>query len=413
MIDLNKNFLIYGYGISGKSIEKFLSKKKCKYNVYDDFVELSSNDKSINELQLKRKINKFDYIVTSPSIKITKKHLLYSHKKKIIIDLDFLSLSLSNQIVIGITGTEGKSTTCQYLYQVISKKYKTAIIGNFGNTILDKSNYEKLINNLKVLIIELSSYQLDKIKFLKLDYAAITNIYSDHLNYHGNNRNYINTKIKIYKLLKNNAQFFINSKDYKNHYMLLKNLDKKSIVKVIYHKKKLSNFPNILNNQNIEMVQKIINKFDKSLVIDRSKLSNLPFRCQLIYKSKKLSIYNDSKCTNLKNAIMKNNLIQSHHKILILGGIPKTNNESFSVKDTLVLIFGPFSSQFLNKILLSNSKYFIFDKLTSLITFMKLICRYYKYDTILFSPGGESYDLYDDYKHRGKEFTSLIKKNKF
>ena len=112
----------------------------------------------------------------------------------LLIDLDFLSLEISSQKILGLTGTEGKSSTCSYLNQILSKKYNTKIIGNFGNTILDKKNLVKYLSKIDILIIELSSYQLDKLKFLKLHYALITNIFSDHLDYHKNIKNYICNK---------------------------------------------------------------------------------------------------------------------------------------------------------------------------------------------------------------------------
>ena len=145
MIDLRKNFLIYGYGISGKSISKYLKRKKSSYQVYDDFSDLSSIKESINFQELKKNIKTFDYFIVSPSVKINKNHVLYPFKEKILIDLDFLSLEIKNQIVFGVTGTEGKSTICSYLSQYLSDSFKTLIIGNYGNTILDKDNLEKML----------------------------------------------------------------------------------------------------------------------------------------------------------------------------------------------------------------------------------------------------------------------------
>ena len=204
MINLNKKFLIYGYGISGKSIERYLNNKNCNYNIYDDYKKIT-NEKTINKDHLHSKINEYDYFIVSPSIKINKNHLLYKYKNKILIDLDFLSQELSNQKIIGVTGTEGKSSTCLYLKEILSKKYKTEIIGNFGNTILDNKDLINYLSKVDVLIIELSSYQLDKVKVLKLHYALITNIFSDHLDYHNSIREYVNSKFRIQNLLYTNG----------------------------------------------------------------------------------------------------------------------------------------------------------------------------------------------------------------
>ena len=96
MINLNKNFLIYGYGVSGKSVSKYLSNKNCKYSIFDDFKKLTKVKNVISKVILKEKLKFFDYIVISPSIKIDKKHILYNYKKKIIIDLDFLIMNFQN-----------------------------------------------------------------------------------------------------------------------------------------------------------------------------------------------------------------------------------------------------------------------------------------------------------------------------
>ena len=106
MINLNKNFLIYGYGISGKSVEKYLKNKNCNYNIYDDFKKIR-NKRVISKNYLEKKINQYSYFIVSPSIKIERNHFLYKYKKKILIDLDFLSLEISSQKILGLTGTEG------------------------------------------------------------------------------------------------------------------------------------------------------------------------------------------------------------------------------------------------------------------------------------------------------------------
>ena len=136
MINLKKNFLIYGYGISGKSVEKYFINKNCNYNIYDDH-KILSHKKVISKKHLLNKINEFGYFVVSPSTKIEKSHFLYEHKSKILIDLDFLSLEISSQKIIGITGTE-VNLLLVIMFHKFFPKYNTKIIGNFGNTILDK-----------------------------------------------------------------------------------------------------------------------------------------------------------------------------------------------------------------------------------------------------------------------------------
>ena len=411
MIKLNKKFLIYGYGVSGKSVEKYLINNNCNFNIYDDFKKII-NKRVISKKYLENKINQYSYFVVSPSIKIEKNHFLYKHKNKILIDLDFLSLEISSQKILGVTGTEGKSSTCSYINQILSKKYKTKIIGNFGNTILDKTNLNKYLSKIDILIIELSSYQLDKLKFLKLHYALITNIFSDHLDYHRNIKNYISSKFRIQDFLHKNSPLFLSNYLFLKHRSHVK-INKNRLIlndEKIIHKKEL---PNYIRELNLYSIKNLIYFIDSRIKIKNVNVSDdLSHRIQLIYNKNSLKIYNDSKCTNLNNAVYKNNLINSSKKILILGGILKKQDKNlkFNIKNTLVLTFGNQRDLFINQLNLIDSNYFKFDRLIELINFLKLIVKLRKYEYILFSPGGESFDSFKNYIDRGNYFNRLIKK---
>ena len=408
MINLKKKFLIYGYGISGKSIENYLINKNCKYKIYDDFKKIK-NDKIISIKYLLDNLKKFDYFIVSPSIKINKNHFLYKLKKKILIDLDFLSLEISYQKIIGVTGTEGKSSICNYINEILSKKYKTKIIGNYGTTILDRKNLKKYLSKIDFLIVELSSYQLDKLKFLKLKHALITNIYSDHLDYHLNQKNYISSKFRILKLLHTNSNLYLSKKTY---FKFKSYINKKNIYlsdDISLRKRNLNEYFKAINLNSISKLIKII---DSDIKLERVNIfTDLKFRNELVYISKNLNIYNDSKCTNLNNAIFKNGLIQSKSKILILGGkLKKQENKiKFNISDTLVLLFGDYSDSYINHLNFINSNFYKFPNLRDLLNFLKIIIKFNKFNHILFSPGGESFDFYKNYKDRGNHFNYLIK----
>ena len=411
MINLNKKFLIYGFGISGKSIEKYLSNKNCDYNIYDDYKKIT-NKKTISKDYLFSNVNEYGYFIVSPSIKINKNHLLYKYKKKILIDLDFLCLELSKQKIIGVTGTEGKSSTCCYLEEILSKKYNTEIIGNFGNTILDNKDLFNYLSKVDILIIELSSYQLDKIRFLKLHYAIITNIYSDHLNYHNNIKEYINSKFRIQNLLHTNSNLYLSKKLFLKYQRNLK-IKKKRLIFNNDRKPTKTDLVNYFKDINLNSIRKLVHNIDPKIKIETNSISKvLKFRNQLIYNSNNLKIYNDSKCTNLNNAVFKNNLINSSRKILILGGKFKKQlkNSKFDISNTLVLIFGNHTNLFINHLNFINSNYYRFINLNELTKFLRLNLKVNKYNYVLFSPGGESFDYYKNYLDRGKHFNKLIKK---
>lgn len=411
MIDLKKKFLIYGFGISGKSISKYLKRKKVYYKIYDDYLDLSKNKDSIDLGYFKKNIKIFDYFVVSPSIKIDKKHILFAHQKKILIDLDFLSLELNNQIVIGVTGTEGKSTICFYLFQYLSNFYNPIIIGNYGNTILDKHNIQSLLNKTKVIIVELSSYQLDKIKYLRLNHAVITNIYPDHLRYHGSFLNYVKSKFKIQSLLVDNGYLHISNLDKRRYSKLIKiNPNNINSISNLNIKNKIFGFDINLHNKYVSQRTLLTSglKYNQNI-----KLKNLPFRNELIDNKSDFMIINDSKSTNLENSLLKINQINLNQKIIILGGIPKKSiNKKNKVKNSLVLIFGPNRFSIVEKLDFNNSKFFTFIDLERLFKFLNVVIHQLKIDIILFSPGGESFDQFKDYSHRGIIFNKYIKKFK-
>ena len=325
--------------------------------------------------------------------------------------MDFLSLELNNQIVIGVTGTEGKSTICFYLFQYLSNFYNPIIIGNYGNTILDKHNIQNLLNKTKVIIVELSSYQLDKIKYLRLNHAVITNIYPDHLRYHGSFLNYVKSKFKIQSLLVDNGYLHISNLDKRKYSKLIKiNPNNINSISNLNIKNKIFGFDINLHNEYIS--QRILLtsglKYNQNI-----KLKNLPFRYELIDNKSDFIIINDSKSTNLENSLLKINQINLNQKIIILGGIPKKSiNKKNKVKNSLVLIFGPNRFSIVEKLDFNNSKFFTFIDLERLFKFLNAVIHQLKIDIILFSPGGESFDQFKNYSHRGLIFNKYIKKFK-
>lgn len=142
--------------------------------------------------------------------------------------------------IIGVTGTNGKTTTCYLVYQLLNKLgLSCAYIGTLGyiyndiNISLDNTTPSKIeLYNLlfkskelgcKYVVMEVSSQALDqdRINFVKLKYAIYTNITRDHLDYHKTFDNYINAKKKILELLDTNGIILINNDDrYCNNFKL-------------------------------------------------------------------------------------------------------------------------------------------------------------------------------------------------
>ncbi len=191
------SFLVYGLGLTGKSVINFFKKNNIKnFKVWDDHnKKLYKTKRPINLVQALKEVN---YIVLSPGVSLKKsknKNLLGNFKNKIITDIDLIFLLKRFSKSIVVTGTNGKSTTCKILAHILKKNnYKTALGGNIGTPILNlKSSKENF------LIIEASSFQLAHSKFIRPDYAFLLNITNDHIDWHGSMKNYLNSKFKIFK----------------------------------------------------------------------------------------------------------------------------------------------------------------------------------------------------------------------
>ena len=135
----NLSFLIYGLGLTGKSVVNFFIKNNIRnFKVWDDHnKELYKKNRASNLLKA---LYSVDYIILSPGLSLAKsknKNNLIKFKKKIITDLDlfFLVKKFSKSIVI--TGTNGKSTTSKILSHVLKKNHFQPVLGgNIGAPVL-------------------------------------------------------------------------------------------------------------------------------------------------------------------------------------------------------------------------------------------------------------------------------------
>ena len=191
------SFLVYGLGLSGRSVINFFKRNSIKnFKVWDD------NKRNIHKKYIPKNLiqtlNQVDYVVLSPGISLLKNKKLSKFKKKIITDIDLFYLHNNSFKSIVITGTNGKSTTCKLIAHLLQKnKFKCSLGGNIGTPILNLKNFKN-----SFVIIEASSFQLSHSKFICPDYALFLNFSNDHLDWHGNKNKYLNSKLKIFHLQK-------------------------------------------------------------------------------------------------------------------------------------------------------------------------------------------------------------------
>ena len=419
---INKKILIYGLGISGKSCLQFLNKNN-KIVLFDDNNYLKTKKyKGLFLSLIEIYKNKFDYIVLSPGIDINNcklKNYLLKNKKNIITELDIFYLTYPKNTKITITGTNGKSTTCQMLFNIFnSNKFDTRLVGNIGNSPL----LEKKIRKKTIFIIEASSYQISYSKYFKTDYAAILNLNIDHLERHKNLDKYAQAKIKLIYSQERNKFSFIERDNLIINRNIIKKKIKSKVIKIIYNKnnffeKKITNFylldKNNLNN--VHFIYKICKLFKISNNIIFKSLNlfkGLNFRKQIIYDKSNLKIINDSKSTSFSST---SGLLSTYTNIYwIVGGKFKKGDkfilEKKYYKNIKAYIIGlnkqQFINQFKNKI---DFKYLKHLK-NAVLTIKKDINKDKKKKIVLFSPAAASFDQFRDFEHRGNYFNLLIKK---
>ena len=324
-IFLNKKILVYGLGKSGESTFKYLNSKNHVF-LYDDNKLKKSNSLFKKKFLSHQKILKtnFDIIILSPGIDIDKCKIskyLKKNKKKIYTDLDVFYSFYKNDYIT-ITGTNGKSTTCQLLYEVLLKQnFDVRLIGNIGNPVLSLSNIKKKT----IFVIEASSYQLEYSKIFCSKYAAILNISPDHLERHKTLKRYIKAKIKLLKNQPVGSFSFVKKNDYLIKKEIRSNKFNNKILEVDTNRtkkfvKKINNeyFQNNNYIENLSFVLAISQKLklkNKPLVEAISKFRGLKYRQQVIFKNSKLLIINDSKSTSFSSSL---SILKSNSNILWL-----------------------------------------------------------------------------------------------
>jgi len=417
-----KNILIYGLGKSGQACFKFLNTKNiCR--VFDDKlnkIPKKYKNNIINYNQIYKSF--FDFIVLSPGVDLKKCKIsdyLIKNRNKIISELDIFQLSYPNIKKITITGTNGKSTTSKLLFDVLKKDKKDVrLTGNIGFPILEEKNF----NNNTIFIIEASSYQLEYSQFFKSNYSLILNLYPDHLERHGNFKNYAKAKFKLIQTQSKGDYAFVDNKNKIINQLLIKNKIRSKVIIVNYKKylnylKLIKNnyFNNLSNIQNLSFILVLSRllkiKYEKVFqAINRFK--ELNYRQQIIYDTKNLRIINDSKSTSLSSTKF---LLESFENIYwIVGGLSKKgdkfNLEKKYFKKIKAYIYGK-DYKFFSNIL---KKKIPFKVSKTLNASLKLVFEDLRKNNnkkiILFSPSAASFDQFKNFEQRGLYFNKIIKK---
>lgn len=426
---LYKNFLVYGTGLSGTSAVSFLLKKGAKkvYIFDDNNVALIKNAHILKNFKDIKNLD-IECVILSPGVNVLDNpNIEFLKDNNINYISEFcLGFLYSFGTKICITGTNGKTTTVNLLYQIIKKQYDNVFL--CGNTDCPITQIALDTNYKSILICEVSSFALESItKDFKPDISAILNITVDHLSRHKTFENYQNAKLNITNFQTSN-NFFVCNKDFycntqaQRLTYTLNQKDKGVYLndkKIYYKNKKIikinkikllgeKNIENILCAITIAKILKIKNKYITKTI---KNFEPLKHRMQKVFSYNDIDVIDDSKATNPDSTICALLSIKKPI-ILLLGGSDKGYEYDSIFKYCTfvkhIVTFGQMNKKI--KTCAQNNNFFNvtnFDTLKYAVLFAKQIAQ--KGDVILLSPACASFDEFKSYSHRGEMFLEYIK----
>lgn len=355
----------------------------------------------------------------------------------VISEIEFASRYTKSKIV-GITGSNGKSTTTSLVNHVFTKAgLNVGMAGNIGKSFAGMLATEE---EHDVYVLELSSFQLDGIEKFHCDVAVLLNITPDHLDrYDYELKNYVDSKFRITKnqtdkdvfiycaddeiTMQNFSRFTISSK------LLPVSIKKKPAedggwldhenIQITYHKThfimqsnqlSISGKHNVYNSLAAGIIARIFDISDETLREGLSDFRTLEHRLEYVAKVKGVEFINDSKATNV-NSTWYALESMTNPVILILGGVDKGNDYSVLAdlvkkKVKAIVCLGADNTKIHTELSRYVDVIVNTDNMTDSVKSSLSLAD--KGDVVLLSPACASFDLFKNYEDRGKQFKQAV-----
>jgi len=424
---MNSNYLIMGAGRSGIAAAKLLLHQGAQVELFDDQKEalLSYFKKSGlaghprlrtyfgQELSINlANLASYEALIVSPGISFEHELIKKAQNLGVTItsEIDCAFDFLPELKIIGVTGTNGKSTTTTMIAHILAQGARAYACGNIGIPLCEMA-LRALNETIDYLVVELSSFQLENIKKLKLDAAVILNITPDHLDRYENINQYQQAKLKILERLKP----IIKSTAIVNQNLSSLITPNNSMIRFfnekdtsVLDKLALRGAHNQENALAAYLVSKSLGISEEQIFSALASYTPLPHRCELVATKNNISYINDSKGTTVV-AVTKA-LSMTHGPVhLLLGGQAK--GEDFSALRPEYFphiagyyIFGQAQQEISEA--LKSSRVLSYKNLEQAFRSAQQSAK--AGDTILLSPACASYDQFRDYTERGELFKSLV-----
>lgn len=439
----NKNIAILGFGKEGKSTYNFIRRHSSQKLTILDKNDITKNNEQLKEDKNLKiitgdtyldNLEQYDIIIKAPGIALLDIDLS-KIKEKITSQLELI-LEINKKNIIGITGTKGKSTTTSLLYKIIKEQNdNTFLLGNIGNAIFD---YIEEFNNESILVIEMSSHQLEFVKESP-HIGVILNLYQDHLDHTGTLEKYHNDKMHMFKF-QNETDIgiydgqneylinLINKNNYKSQLYNFKENEKTDIYvenNKIYHnneiiydgnqERKLIGNHNLKNIMVVLLITKLLNLDIHKATTTINNFNPLEHRLECVGTYNNITYFNDTIATIPEATIQGINGL-GNVDTLIFGGMDRNIDynkfiEFLKTSNISNLIGLPETGhKICNKLKKINKNIYIVDTIDEAVD---IADKYTKKNYVcLLSPAASSYNKFKNFEEKGNYYKNVIK-NKY
>ena len=444
----NKRITVIGLGVSGKAVSilanqlgaiVYASDSNSCEEIISNAMELMHDHHIATETGIhSNKIYDSDLWIISPGVSAKSKIVkeAFNHNIPIVSEIEFASW-FTKFPIIGITGSNGKTTTTYMLNQMFKEDQKAVVIGGnigipFSECILKEILHPS--NNL-VYILEISSFQLEFISSFRPNLSIYTNISEDHLDRHYSMKEYVKMKLRLVENCTKNDTVVFNENDAtlksifhdsqlkkstygitsSNHTFYLKNdaIYHSSVNTLIIKIKdiKLKGQHNLLNFLAAASCADICGIKIESIKNVLKTFKGIPHRIEYVTTIMGVEYINDSKATNINSVIVA---IKTYNKptILLLGGVNKGVDFGLLVPHIknsnikAILAYGEASEQ-IKSAIGDAVRLFTINDLNSAVKNAHSIAQ--PGDVVLLSPGCASFDQFKNFEDRGDFFKSTVR----
>ncbi|RSJ79231.1 UDP-N-acetylmuramoylalanine--D-glutamate ligase [Streptococcus cristatus] len=441
----NKKVLVLGLAKSGESAARLLDKLGAIVTVNDGkpFEENPAAQSLLEEgikvitggHPLELLDEDFEWMVKNPGIPYNNPMVMRALEKKIPVITEVeMAYLISDAPIIGITGSNGKTTTTTMIAEVLTAGGQNGLLS--GNIGFPASQVAQDAGETDTLVMELSSFQLMGIEAFHPEIAVITNLMPTHLDYHGSFEEYVAAKWNIQKNMTASDYVVLNfNQD------LAKELAKKTAAKVLPFstKEKVDgayldgdvltfrgeaimkaselgvpgshNVENALATIAVAKLRGIDNQVIKETL---AHFGGVKHRLQYVGEINQVKFYNDSKSTNILATQKALSGFDNSKVILIAGGLDRGNEFDELVPDIKglkkMVILGESAARV--KRAADQAEVSYLDASDVRDATRKAFSVAEPGDAVLLSPANASWDMYKNFEVRGDEFLAVFKELK-